>query len=212
MLSRNIKLAFSAATLPIVLIACDSDEFDSQEPPASDLAAELGSQPSYEFEIDASQITASAAALRIDEVREVDFEVLSGDVVVASEGELLSLVDLHVELGDVVVSPDVLPPRGLELTDISVDLLSVASGSAEWSGDNQVSATVTASFVLHWAAVRDDRAVPLADITIDGVPMAITVKRDGSTSVSMTAAKGGPFWTWAETFELRDLDLALAAR
>ncbi len=159
---------------------------------------------------------AEAAALRSEQAQAIDFEIVAGDFEVSANNSSqgvseLTLSAIHVELGEVFVPPEFFPPNGIELTDIALALKEPMTASAFWSADKRsVGAEFSASLVLHWSVLRDGRPVPLADIVVPAVPLTMTLHTDGGLDrISLSATHPGSFWRWAETFEFRDLAVAL---
>ncbi len=212
----NIFICLTASLAAVTAVAtAGCAESDPTPVNDSQLFDDLRLEPSFEIGHSTGTIIADAAALRRDLETSIDFAVEGGEIsIAASSGGLLSLVDFSIALGDVTVPADILPPRGLELTDISVRLGQLVTVEADWDVDGEgVTADVTVDLVLSWATRRDGRTVPLGDINVTDVPLTVTAERDGhSAAVSISAHRDGAFWTWARTFELRNLSVFVDAQ
>lgn len=180
----------------------------------SQLGSELAIPTSFALQNQDSNLVATAVALRDDVDNTVDFTITEGDIEVQSaEGGLLGLTDLDVTLDDVSIPASILPPDGLMLTDLHVALDAGASGVAEWTADDRrVEVALDVDLALSWSMLRDGASHPLADVHVSSVPVYLTVERDGGRlRASLSADRRGRFWSWADTFELRDLSAELSA-
>ena len=208
MLTQVLKSTVLVAALPFALgCAAEGDALE----PASDLEDTLRAPRMFSVDPE-SIIHAVAVALRQDSESAVDFEIVTGEIELMARDGALGITHIHVELADVTIPATVLPPNGLVLTDMSIDLGSAASAEAEWTTDGRrVDATIDVDLTVEWAMLRDGESYPLADVRVIDLPIAVAVTRDGDRlDLSLAADRSGPFWSWAETFELRDLQLELA--
>lgn len=209
MLTQLLKSAALLAVFPTAL-GCAAGAFDSD--PASDLEETLRAPRTFSLDLPDSVIHAVAVALREGTETAVDFEIVTGEIELMADGGALGITDIDVDLADVTIPETVLPPNGLVLTDMSVDLEAVSSAEAEWTTDGRrVDATIEVDLTVQWAMLRDGESHPLADVHVSGLPISVAVTRDGDLlDLSLAADRSGAFWSWAQTFELRDLELALA--
>lgn len=180
----------------------------------SELGAELAIPTSFALENQDSHLVATAVALRDDRDNTIDFTITEGRIEVQSAaGGRLGLSDLDVTLEDVTIPDSILPPDGLVLTDLHVTLDAGASGVAEWTADDRrVEVALDVDLALAWSMLRDGASHPLADVHVSAVPVYLIVERDGGgLRASLAADRRGRFWSWADTFELRDLSAELSA-
>lgn len=207
---ENVRL-HAALTLLLLAAACGPTETASDGEP--DLASELRLPRQVTLAPQDSRLGAHAVALRDDRENPVEFGVLAGDIEVQSDGGRLGLTGLEISLADVSIPAEILPPRGLELTDLHVRLETGASAEAEWTADDQrVEVALEVGLGASWAMVRDGAVHPLADLHVADVPVYLVIERDGGgLRASLSADRRGRFWSWAETFELRDLRAELSA-
>lgn len=210
MLTQLLRSVVPSALLCSAL-GCAADGADLEEP-ASDLEATLRAPRTFSVKLPESLVHAVAVALREGTETAVDFEIVAGEIELMAHDGGLGLTALAIDLADVTIPETVLPPSGLVLTDMRVDLEAPASAEAEWTTDGRrADATIPVDLVVEWAMLRDGRSFPLADVRVAGLPISIGVTRDGEQlDLSLAADRTGAFWSWAETFELRDLELQLA--
>jgi hypothetical protein len=193
------------------LAACGPTDVDPHSPPA--LADELAAPRVFDLATGDSAIGARALALRADRESAIDLEIRSGALEVQAAGDRLVLADLEVAVADVAIPPDILPPSGVILTDLALRLGESASAEAEWTADGRrAEAAIEIDLVISWSMIRDGVVYPLADVRIRAIPIYLVVEREGGAlTVSLSADREGPFWSWASTFEMRDLRLELLA-
>jgi hypothetical protein len=195
-----------------VLGACGPTDSDPDSPP--ELGDELAAPRAFALAAGDSAIGARAIALRADRESAIDLEIISGDLAVQAAGDRLVLTDLDVAIADVAIPDDILPPSGVVLTDLAVRLGDSASAEAEWTADGRrVEAALEIDLVISWSMIRDGVTYPLADVRIAAIPIYLVVEQGGDAlAVSLSADRDGAFWSWASTFEMRDLTLELVAR
>ena len=164
---------------------------------------------------DGSAAEFNAVALRDGPTAHVELNVTDGALTVHRlDGDSgLRIENLVVDVNDATVSPTVMPPYGLHVTDISMVLDQPAHADVTDESAHHIEATATVSVALQWSAVLDHGAVELAPIHLIDVPVDIEIDETdaGELLASLHAARTGAFWSWADTFELRDLSLDLAA-
>ena len=106
-----------------------------------------------------------------------------------------------------------LPPTGVDLVDLQVNLYRVASAPAQWSaaGDS-VRAIVPVTLSVDWSLSRDAVVYELAPVVVEDLELLVEASgEDGAMSVRLAASRDAAFWSWAETFELSELTLDLRA-
>lgn len=145
----------------------------------------------------------------------VELGVIDGAITVDRTGDdgVLRIEDLVVDVDDVTVSPNVMPPNGLHVTGISAVLDRPVRAEVTDETDDHIEAVATISVALQWSAVLEHGVVELAPIHLVNVPVTLEIDQTegGQLVASLHAERTGSFWTWAETFELRDLSLDLSA-
>jgi hypothetical protein len=168
--------------------------------------------------IDGSGSLAAAVGHVLDEDESANIhaplqlEILGGSVDLRlTRDELLVLQALHVDLDDVALPPEIVPPDGIALTGLSVSLTGPVAGEAEVS-DERVSASVQLSLAAEWAInLGDGRTHPLNPVRLEQIPAMVVVERNllGELQLRIGITREGPFWSWLSHFALSDLDLAL---
>lgn len=195
----------------LAIAACGVEPLDSSSD-SGDLEELLAAPRTFGIDETTSAINALAVALRQGTESNIEFEIVSGEVALqASDGDL-SISGVQVVLADVTIPETVLPPNGLVITDMLVTLDGSATAAAEWTGDGRrADASFAVDFTVKWSMLRDGSSYPLADVLFQDLPLHLGVTRDGDgIDIDVSADRDGAFWSWAETFELRDLEMSLA--
>lgn len=124
----------------------------------------------------------------------------------------LAIDELTLVVGDVHLSPQALPPSGLELTAITVHVRPLVI-DARWSvGGAAVSAEAPVELLLDWSLAEPGQVLPMATQRI-AVPLALEISRGagGELVATLRADREGVFFTFAGLLELGDLRLSVAA-
>ncbi|HKE13283.1 MAG TPA: hypothetical protein VKB80_00335, partial [Kofleriaceae bacterium] len=152
-----------------------------------------------------------AVAVSGGETAAVDLAIAGGIVTLSlDEQDRIRFHDLLVDSDDVTVSPTVVPPDGLVLTDLTMELaepVSVQVGSTA-DGD-EIAAGAELSINVKWAVEVDHGVVDLAPIRLPDLAFDLSLEADasGRLAAHLTASHPGLFWSWAGIFELHDLEL-----
>jgi hypothetical protein len=165
-----------------------------------------------------AQLAVDGAASRIEVTAssQLQFTVVDGEIDVrAEEDGRLFLDEFFLVIEDILVSPSVLPPDGLQLRELSVRLdypvvaaLELADDGLTGQGDVAVAVT------LDWSAEfgEDANVYPLRSIELEDLPVHLDLSLvDGRVQVGASAVRNGMFWEWAERFSLSDLELEVSA-
>ena len=150
-----------------------------------------------------------------DEVTEaVELSVAGGTITLSrDEDGRVRFHDLEMSTADVLVAPSVVPPDGLTLTDLTMELAAPSVVQSGSTGADQIDASAELSIDVQWSVVLSHGTVGLAPIRLPALTTEITVEASasGELEAHLTASHPGAFWNWAEIFELRDLELDLVA-
>jgi hypothetical protein len=130
-------------------------------------------------------------------------------------GERLTVTRYQARLADVQFPAELLPPRGLVVTNLRFNLSNPAALRVHWLGDGAVgTGSGTVAIDLH-AALRlsDGTTSPLDVGHLVAVPIDVLVERsgDGILLLSATARLDGPLWSWGGLFELGNVTFAVEA-
>lgn len=140
--------------------------------------------------------------------------MVGGEVTVqAQPGGHLVLTAMRLDLGDIRLAPESVPPNGLELKAVSLRLRAQTSADIEWASDDTANASTETDLVLDWSLVGvAGTAVPLASQAITHVPFEITIdtRPGGALWLNVHAERGGIFWEWLG-LQLSDLRINLEA-
>ena len=160
-----------------------------------------------------SSARVTAVSLSDGETALVELSVVGGVVTLSLDDEgRVRFHDLLVDTEDVMVSPNVVPPDGLLLTDLTVELAEPAVVQLGPVGDDQLAAGADLSIDVRWAVEVEHGTVDLAPIRLPDLAFDFSVAdQDGQLVAHLGAAHVGAFWSWAGIFELRDLELDLPA-
>lgn len=161
-----------------------------------------------------SNAALQAVSLQDGQTAEVQLAVTDGALTLSRSRDGALLVDdLVVDVGDVEVSPAVVPPSGLRITGISLSLAGPATIDIDDQTADHVSGTASLAVNLQWSVMLDRGVVDLAPIHLAALPvdLDIDLSGDGALSAQLRASQDGSFWNWAGVFELRDLSLDIAA-
>jgi hypothetical protein len=161
-----------------------------------------------------SRASLTAVALSDGQTAAVELSVVGGLVTLSLDSQdRVVFHELLVDTDDVMVSPAVVPPEGLLLTDLTVELAGPASVQlGSWS-DDQVAAGAELAVDVKWAVEVDHGVVDLAPIRLTDLAFDISVESDesGRLAARLSASQPGVFWSWAGIFELHDLEIDLVA-
>lgn len=120
---------------------------------------------------------------------------------------------LTIEVADVELDAETLPPRGLHLTRLSVSLehLELIEGQWNATGDRahfEARATLTLDWSLDTGGASPTRLrpVPLRDVRIGG---DVLVGPDGPEAAAVYGVLDGVFWQWGRMIEFADLGLSV---
>lgn len=144
-----------------------------------------------------------------------DLTVLEGEVRVRSSARhTLVLEELRASVADIVISPEVVPPSGVTLTGIAVELVSPVEGSLTWYGDEGY-AEVTVDVSFEWALMTSEgSALSLAPQTVEDLTFGITVRTDsrGRLVAELSAHAQGDVIDWPTVTKIDELTVELTAR
>jgi hypothetical protein len=196
--------------LVLLTTACSADP-DAPAGEPEDLESTLAVSRAFEIDGADSELRAVAVALREDTENLIEFEIVSGEVELSAAGGALSIEAVEVALADVMI-PETVLPRGLVITGMLITLDAPVTAPAEWTTDGRrADVSLSVDLTVEWAMLRDGTVFPLADVHLRDLPLQVGVTRDGdSLDIDVAADRTGAFWSWADTFELRDLAISLA--
>jgi len=163
-----------------------------------------------------SRLHLTAVSLSDDVTASVSVEVLGGVVTLSlDDHDRVRFHELLVDADDVMVSPVVVPPDGLALTELAMKLAEpVSMQVGPEASDDHLAGGAELSIDVSWAVEVDRGVVDLAPIRLPALAFDVAVDEDeaGRLSAHLTASRPGPFWSWAGIFELGDLEIDLAAQ
>ena len=161
-----------------------------------------------------SRARVTAVALSDGEAVPVELSIVGGVMSLSlDEQDQVAFDELLVDSDDVLVSPAVVPPDGLTLTDLTVELAEPASVQLGSQGEDAAAGGAQLSVDVKWAVEVDHGVVDLAPIRLPALSFDLSLEtdEDGRPVARLTASHEGKFWSWAGIFELRDLEIELVA-
>jgi hypothetical protein len=194
----------------------DEGEPAGEKPVDLDLRERLAAPTTFAVadQTGGSRASLMAVALSDGQTAAVELSVVGGLMTLSLDAQdRVVFHELLVDTEDVMVSAAVVPPEGLMLTDLTVELAEPASVQlGSWS-DDQVAAGAELAVDVKWAVEVDHGVVDLAPIRLTELAFDVSVQIDesGRVAARMSASQPGVFWSWAGIFELHDLDIDLVA-
>lgn len=132
----------------------------------------------------------------VAEPRALDFTVKGLDLLAHSEDGVLHLDDLELGLGDITIGAEALPPAGLQLTNVTVNLQKAVKGVAS----KQSTAELAASFEIP-VSIRADlvldvgKTYPLGPVAVKPLATSFDLRRNGAaTELLLSARCEGACW------------------
>lgn len=135
-------------------------------------------------------------------------------VATTNSGRLV-LEDLDARMQELEISPSLVPPDGVRLTDVRVQLVAPIEAEMRWYYEDQEGyAEATIDLRVEWSyETSDGQPLRLAPQHVEGVVVGMTLglNPDGTLRGRATAELDGPVLTWPGFAELRDLRIELEA-
>lgn len=142
----------------------------------------------------------------VDELQRLDFTVMAMHLLAHTEDGVLQLDDLALELGDITVSPEVLPPSGLQLSTVEVGLSKVSQSEAVAATPGtldtklEVPVTLRADLVL-----GEGKTYPLGPVAVRPLDSTLSLRSVGGTfSLVLDAKCPGACWDVPGVVDFRD--------
>jgi hypothetical protein len=212
----SVHRALLALAVGISLPACAAAEIDDPARPEGDPSLEerlarpttVGVVPSA----GGSFARVQAVALRDGSTYEVELGISGGAISLSLDAEgQLRLEGLAAQGDDIQMAQTTLPPEGLTLTGIALELAAPAAAHASTGPAGTMYASAGCALDLRWAVQLEHGVVDLAPIRLAEVPFDLVVGQsaDGALEARLTAGQTGEIWSWAGVFELRDLEIDL---
>jgi hypothetical protein len=199
-----------------LLAACAGDSSLGTTPTDDNLLGALQSPTQFSINDDGSLVEVVASSRRNDQAKPIQFTIVGGTVEVrAAEDGRVFMDGLSLELADVSVPADILPPDGLDVRELRVSLDHPVVAQATFSADGaSASSDLPISITIDWSAEFGDEGsvYPLRSIHLEDMPLHAELALDGGAiRAQVSAARSGRFWDWAEMFDLSDLVLEIEA-
>jgi hypothetical protein len=218
---RRLRARAVALLITVLFVACqgEPEQLWDPEPPDEPVLRDL--RVPVRMAIEPTQVGLDvrgsfAAARGVAGGAEADLQlaVVGGSIELwAPSDEVLLIREVDVQLADIAVPPEVLPPHGAYLTGVGATL---ASPITVEPTDDGATATVIANLDLDasWAlVVGEGESYPLSTLRLRQVPFSLEISRNlvGDLRVRLVGFRDGTFWSWAGAFELADLTVDLQA-
>ena len=144
-----------------------------------------------------------------------DLAVREGELRLHTSGrETLVLESLRASIVDIRISPEVVPPEGLHLTDIRAEIASPVEGAITWVADEGY-AELTVELVASWSLMtRSGGPVALAPQHVEDLVLGIMLRTDagGILVAELSAEAQGDLIHWPTVADVDRLTLDLTAR
>lgn len=135
-------------------------------------------------------------------------------VATTNSGRLV-LEDLDARMEELEISPSLVPPEGVRLTGVRVQLVDPVETEMRWYYEDQEGyAEAMIDLRVEWSyETPDGQPLRLAPQHVEGVIVGLTLglHPDGTLRGRATAERDGPVLSWPGFAELRDLRIELEA-
>jgi hypothetical protein len=140
---------------------------------------------------------------------DIDLPVRQLTLVLVTDGDRAKLEELVLAVDDMNIPPDVLPPSGLPLRDLRIDVHAPGHMQVVQADENALALMAPMPLVLDWSmALPDGSLWPLGPAATDPLTLALAVTRtaDG-TRVAVDATCRGTCWSLPGMVEVSDLSV-----
>lgn len=139
-----------------------------------------------------------------------DLKVEGGSILLSTEGDVLALEDLVIDLGPIQI-PETVLGYPLELTDIRLSLLDRVKVAGAWTSPDEAHGNAEIDLLLEWSLVNHGVTSPLGSPDLPPVPVELTVTGTADrVHAEVRVSAPGELWKWANVFRLEDLSLVIA--
>jgi hypothetical protein len=199
------------AALSLLATACAADIGGPDHEPSGSLTDRLSAPVAVSIAPSGSAARVRAVSLRDGSPTDVELAIVGGTLTLAASDGQLRVDRLEVGAADITVGASVIPPDGVRLTGIALDLSTPASGALAMLSDSAGSVAAVWDVQLRWAVELEHGVVDLAPIRLPAMSfeMSLALDDDGAVDAHLTAAEPGSFWSWAGIFALSQLELDL---
>lgn len=189
------------------LVACAEPPSESGIALNQPLTAMAASAPT------SGRVTFMAAGGTVMQPQALDFTIGSVEVLAHSDGGKVELDDWRLGLGDMTVAPSALPPSGLQLKNVTVQLQKQASAAPESMTPSALAAELPVEVALRAdLVVGENKTYPLGPVAVAPLAMSLSMARDGAaTMLNISAHCDGGCWDVPGVAHFSDgkIDLAL---
>jgi hypothetical protein len=142
-----------------------------------------------------------------------DLPALEGALVLrANDNFQIVPEDLRVVLGDIVLTPEQFPNKGLEIVDITAVVSAPAPFSTTWhDAGNAADFEGQIQFRVEWSMVNEaGEKVELRPLEIASIDLSGSLAKDTTGALVMEIEAGaiGDLWSWGGLVSLSDLSLS----
>ena len=139
-----------------------------------------------------------------------DLKVEHGTLLLSTEGEVLALEDLVIDLGPIEI-PEAVLGYPLELTDIRLSLVERVEVAGAWTSPDEAHGNAKLELLLEWSLVNHGVTSPLGSPDLPPIPVELSVSGTAArVHAELRASAPGELWRWANVFRLEDLSLVIA--
>ena len=141
---------------------------------------------------------------------DVPLAITGGALAASAYDDTLVVDAATADFGPIAIPSSVIGGDA-SLTNVRLRLAQPTSLPLAWQDDDHASVTAKVDLVLDWSLTANGGTAPLGPQPLSGVPVTITLARDGAVTASAELTQTGMVWMWADVIELDNLALRLDA-
>jgi hypothetical protein len=130
-------------------------------------------------------------------------------VAISATNGSLAVDALELAFEDIVIEPEVYPPNGVHLTELSLVLAAAATEETTWS-DSSGAAHGEIDVTLRWSVLKYGEVTALADQTLATLDFALALGDDGD-ALELEASQEGLSWSFGELLTMSDVSVGVTA-
>lgn len=139
-----------------------------------------------------------------------DLKIENGSILLSTDGDVLALEDLVIDLGPIEI-PETVLGYPLQLTDIRLSLIDRVKVAGAWTSPDEAHANAKIDLLLEWSLVNHDVTAPLGSPDLPPIPVELSVSGTADrVHAELRASAPGELWKWGNVFRLEDLSLVIA--
>jgi hypothetical protein len=193
----------------VVLTACAADV---QDPDVTTVQERLAEPTMLDISLpnSAGAITASRKTDEGWVPGLADLRIERGTILLSTEGDVLALDDLVIDVGPIEI-PEAVLGYPLQLTDIRLSLVERVKVAGAWTSPDEAHGNAKIDLLLEWSLVNHDVTAPLGSPDLPLIPVELAISGTADrVHAELRASSPGELWKWGNVFRLEDLSLVIA--